>query len=119
MVQTFRLFLAASIIALASMAHAQAPVAIVSPKAGSTIHDNSGFVPVVVAAHAPYDAIRVLLDGKQRGPLRKSVAFSLENVHRGEHELAVELLRSGRVVASSEPVVFHMWQASRLFPSRK
>jgi hypothetical protein len=45
--------------------------------------------------------------------------FSLENVHRGEHTLAVELLKSGHVIATSEPIVFYMWQASRLFPSRK
>jgi len=97
-------------------------LSIVSPKPGETVHDNTGDVAVLLAIGAGADGgrIRVLLDGKRHGRDREAHSFLLTGVERGEHVLQVQLLdAAGAPVASSEAVKFHLWQASRLFPSRQ
>ncbi len=96
-------------------------ISIVSPSEKQTVHANSGRVPVAVniddSGSLRYDIVlRVVLDGKDFGPLRHARSFDLENVVRGEHRLQVQLIdESGNAVASSEPITFYLWQASRLF----
>ena len=52
-----------------------------------------------------------------RGP---QTEFRLDGVERGEHTLQARLVdRNGRTLAGSEPVTFHLWQASRLFQNRR
>lgn len=100
-------------------------IRIVQPQNEETIHDNTGRVPVTVAISngeplAPGGAIRVLLDGRPFGPEARTGSFALEGVERGEHVLRVQVVdAAGTVIATSEAVTFYMWQASRLFPSRK
>jgi len=101
-----------------------ASITIASPKPGETIHDNAGNVAMAVVVRndgAAQDAsIRVLLDGQPYGPVQHSRSFTLTGVERGEHTLRVQLIgASGNVIASSDAVKFHLWQASRLFPGRK
>ena len=102
-----------------------AVIAIVSPGNEQTIHDNSGNVPVMVTIKDgdPFAAggtIQALLDGEPYGPSQQTSSFTLEGVERGEHNLRVQLMDSaGKVVASSDPVTFHMWEASVLAPGRK
>jgi hypothetical protein len=100
-------------------------VSIASPQNEETIHDNTGRVLVTVTIRNgdPFDAggaIRVLLDGRPFGPDARTSSFALEGVERGEHLLQVQLTNAaGTVIATSEVVKFYMWQASKLFPSRK
>lgn len=102
---------------------AAATIVIASPAHEETIHDNTGNVPVSVTIRgaAPAGArIRALLDGRPYGTDQRSASFTLTQVERGEHTLQVQLVNpAGRVVASSATVTFYLWQASRLFPSRK
>lgn len=98
---------------------------IVSPQNQETIHSNVGSVPVTVNLPAGGDvaagnAIRVLLDGRDFGPLQHTRSFVLNGVERGEHTLQVLLLdASGNATASSGSVTFYLWQASALFPGRR
>ncbi len=98
---------------------------IVQPRADETIHDNSGHVNVAVSIDggrelAAGERLRLVLDGMPAGRDRRSLATGLDGVARGTHSLkALVVDRSGNVVASSDPVTFHMWQASRLFPNRR
>jgi hypothetical protein len=106
---------------------AQAPggyasVAIVQPANEETVHDNQGNVVVQVAVSptlAPGDRIVLLLDGRQvsRQP---GTTLALSGVERGTHTLQAQVVGAGVApLAASQLVTFHMWQASRLFPSRK
>ncbi len=98
---------------------------IVQPRADETIHDNSGHLNVAVSIDggrelAAGERLRLVLDGMPAGRDRRSLATGLDGVARGTHSLkALVVDRSGNVVASSDPVIFHMWQASRLFPNRR
>ena len=99
----------------------QASVSIVSPAERQTVHDNTGRAPVSVKVQNGGSlpegrSVRVVLHGERFGRLRATHSFQLESVVRGEHRLQVELVdESGKVVASSEPVTFYLWQSSRLF----
>lgn len=100
--------------------HAQsvAAISITEPRAGATIHDNDGNVPIVVTLRAG-GLIVVLLDGKPYGPRQNGTSFVLQDVDRGEHTLQVQLVDAdGAVVASSAAVTFYLWRASALFPGR-
>ena len=99
-----------------------AQIDIVVPSAQQTMHDNAGNVDVQIAAAlepARGEQVEVWLDGRlvARGP---QTDFRLGGVERGEHTLQARLVdRKGRTLAVSQPVAFHLWQASRLFPNRR
>jgi hypothetical protein len=112
----------AALALLAAAAAAAAQIGIVTPTAQQTLHDNAGNVEVRVAA-APEPArgeqVEVWLDG-QLAARGAQTEFSLGGVERGEHTLQVRLVdRDGRTLAVSQPLTFHLWQASRLFPNRR
>lgn len=96
-----------------------ASLRVAEPTPEQTVHDNAGNLTVRIAvedqARLPESLrIRVLIDGKlaAEGPGRQ---FQLSNVDRGSHEVQAQLVDAdGNVVARSEPVRFHLWQASRL-----
>jgi len=96
------------------------PVRIIAPADGETIHDNAGNVNVRVAGGGPVAGYRAYLDGNPTGPISLSAGFTLTGIDRGEHQLAVAAVDGdGQPVATSQTIVFYMWQASRLFPGRK
>ncbi|HLB16409.1 MAG TPA: hypothetical protein VJM14_15875 [Burkholderiales bacterium] len=105
---------------------AQAPgsygVAIVQPANEETVHDNEGNVSVQVAVSpslAPGDRVALLLDGRQVSQ-QPGTTLALSGVERGTHTLQAQVVGAGgATLAASQLVTFHMWQASRLFPSRK
>lgn len=99
-------------------------VAITRPQAGETVHDNTGAVPVAVTvqggALAADQRVVVLLDGKPYGAERRTLAFVLQDVDRGEHSLQVQLVDAkGAVVGTSSALTFYLWRASSQFPLRK
>ncbi|HUO43810.1 MAG TPA: hypothetical protein VMT94_02715 [Burkholderiales bacterium] len=97
---------------------------ITHPKNEATVHDNSGNVRVTVKI-APAlrsdrgDWIEILLDGNSVAKLQDT-HFPLTGVERGEHTLSARVINGdGTVAITSAPITLYMWQASRLFPSRK
>jgi hypothetical protein len=106
----------------AALAQTRYDVAIVQPATDETVHDNLGNVAVQVAVSPSLGAgatIALLLDG-QPAAQAATTAFALSGVERGTHTLAAQVVdANGATLAASQPVTFHMWQASRLFPGRK
>lgn len=93
---------------------------IASPAPEETVHDNAGTVGVVVAVEdgavlPPGYNIRLLLDGEPAAPDAPDTRFQLNGLDRGSHRLQALIVDDdGRVLDRSEPVTFHLWQASRL-----
>jgi hypothetical protein len=100
-------------------------IAITSPAAQQTIQDNDGDLQVEVEASpvlSKDSAARwvVQLDGNDHAAIPVSSPIRINGIDRGQHVLRVELQDAkGEVIAASEPVTFYMWQASRLFPTRR
>ena len=61
--------------------------------------------------------IVLYLDGQKQSEI-PSLATTIPGIPRGEHTIRAEMVTAGgRVLASTEPVVFYMRQHSRLHPS--
>ncbi len=98
-----------------------ATVAIVQPAAQETVHNNSGdvLVEVRVTDAAPGSRVRLIVDGAARPGADGGTQFALQGLERGAHVVKAELLGAdGAVLATSPPVTFYLWQASRLNPHR-
>lgn len=99
-------------------------IAVVKPAGDATVFDNAGNVEVTVAVSPALridagDRIALILDGR-RISVRRATQFKLSGITRGEHSLEAQVVdSSGNVLISSNPVKFHLWQASRLFPNRR
>ncbi len=87
-------------------------IKIVQPVAESTLRNNQGLVPVVVELDPQLretDEIQLVYDGKPMGKPQNTPTFTLTNVYRGSHTVAVQVLsEDGTVINESEPVTFFM-----------
>jgi hypothetical protein len=112
--------LAALLVGVAPLARA-AEIAIVQPAAEQTIHSNAGDVSVVIRASgaAPDSRVRFIVDGSAWPENTEGHAITLTGLDRGTHVVRAELLGTdGTVLATSQPVTFYVWHASRLFRHR-
>lgn len=104
----------------APLAHA-AEIAIVQPASEQTVHSNAGDVPVEVrvSGAAPASRVRLIVDGATQPGEHEAGAIMLRGLDRGTHVVRAELLGAdGAVLATSQPVTFYLWHASRLFHHR-
>jgi ABC-type uncharacterized transport system auxiliary subunit len=97
-------------------------ITITAPADDDTVHSNVGNVRVAVTVAprlAANETIVISLDDREaaRGTRRH---LQLSGIERGTHLLQARLLDAkGNTLAQSDVVTFHLWQASRLFPSQK
>lgn len=73
---------------------------------------------VVQPALAAEHQLQLVLDGKPYGTPTKDTTIGLDNIDRGEHTLAVQVLRGERVIQSSTPVSFTLQRISTNSPAR-
>ncbi|MBV4554516.1 DUF4124 domain-containing protein [Pseudomonas sp. SWRI102] len=86
------------------------------PEPDATIRSTAGEM-IVTATSEPGlqkgHRYRLLLDGKSTGEPRPSPVFALENIDRGTHHLAVEILdEQDRIVERTANQPFHMQRVS-------
>ncbi|MDO9622405.1 MAG: DUF4124 domain-containing protein [Pseudomonas sp.] len=89
---------------------------ILVPHPDATIRDNAGNLIVTAtsepALHSGH-SFRLLLDGQVVGATGRSPVFPLENIDRGTHQLAVEIVDSqGRTVERTPSQPLHMQRIS-------
>lgn len=86
----------------------------------SALRANAGSFSVGVAlepALAPAHRLRLLLDGQPYGQPSTSSRLPLNNIARGEHSLAVEVLSAGRSIQQSAPVTFTVQRVNTSSPA--
>ena len=89
---------------------------ILLPQPDVTIRDSAGNL-IVTATSEPAlhggHSFRLLLDGQAAGTSGRSPVFSLENIDRGTHQLAVEIIDSqGRILERTPSQPLHMLRIS-------
>jgi hypothetical protein len=89
---------------------------ILLPLPDATIRDNAGNL-IVTASSEPAlhggHRFRLLLDGQARGEGGRSPVFALENIDRGTHQLAVEIVDAqGRTLERTPSQPLHMLRIS-------
>jgi hypothetical protein len=118
------MLISAALLAAPCYAQNYQSVRIVAPEPEATIHDNNGRLTIAIAISPPLrreagDRLTLLLDDKAVAEGQK-LKFRLKNIDRGSHSLQVQVnAADGTVLATSPPVTFHMWRASRLFRNRQ
>ncbi|WP_040063507.1 DUF4124 domain-containing protein [Pseudomonas batumici] len=89
---------------------------ILVPDPDATIRSTEGNLIVSVTSEPglmPSHAYRLLLDGKPTAAPGSSPVFALNNIDRGSHQLAVEILdEQGRIVERTANQPFHMVRIS-------
>lgn len=89
---------------------------ILVPQPDASIRDSAGNLIVSINSEPklfPQHSYRLLLDGKQVGEVGSSPVFPLENIDRGTHQLAVEVIdQQGRIIERTPNQPFHMLRIS-------
>lgn len=89
---------------------------ILLPEPDATIRDSAGKLIVSATSEPvlhPGHGYRLLLDGRIFGEAGRSPVFALENVDRGSHQLAVEIIDAeGRLVERTPSQPLHMLRIS-------
>ncbi|MDO9616283.1 MAG: DUF4124 domain-containing protein [Pseudomonas sp.] len=89
---------------------------ILVPQPDATIRDSAGNLIVSINSEPklfPLHSYRLLLDGVQVGETGSSPVFPLENIDRGTHQLAVEIIdQQGRIIERTPTQPFHMLRIS-------
>ncbi|WP_447754289.1 DUF4124 domain-containing protein [Pseudomonas nicosulfuronedens] len=73
---------------------------------------------VVQPALAPEHQLQLVLDGQPYGAPTSSTSIGLQNIDRGDHTLAVQVLQGSRVIQASAPVGFTLQRISTHSPQR-
>ncbi|MGE6794044.1 Penicillin-Binding Protein C-terminus Family [Pseudomonas guineae] len=89
---------------------------ILVPQPDATIRDSAGNLIVSINSEPglyPQHSYRLLMDGQPVGEAGSSPVFPLENIDRGTHQLAVEVIdQAGRIIERTPTQPFHMQRIS-------
>lgn len=89
---------------------------ILVPQPDATVRDNTGNLIVSINSDPglfPQHSYRLLLDGAPVGEAGRSPVFPLENIDRGTHQLAAEIIdQEGRIIERTPSQPFHMMRTS-------
>ena len=91
-------------------------LAIVAPAHDTTIRNSNEALAITAAINPPLKPahqVRLTLDGSPATQLGKSTQFTLNTLHRGSHQLAVEIVNStGKTIQTSPSVTVHVFRQS-------
>lgn len=88
---------------------------IVSPSHGETIRDNTGTVSVKIELNRELtrnEQLQLIMDKEPVGAPSTKKVWLLKNVERGAHSFSIQLVVSGKIIASSSLVTVYLHQAS-------
>ncbi len=88
---------------------------ITSPTHGETIRDNTGEVKVKIELNRElmaHERLQLVMDKQPVGAPSTKTVWLLTNVERGAHRFSIQLVVSGKVIASSSLVTVYLHQAS-------
>ncbi|MGF1686941.1 DUF4124 domain-containing protein [Photobacterium japonica] len=92
----------------------KAGITLLSPTHQQTLRDNSGNIQVAASSTRQLKkghTARLLLDSKVEGRAQTQLQWQLNNINRGSHTLQVQLLKYGKVIASSDKVTVYLHRA--------
>ena len=90
-------------------------IKIISPTNGETIRDNNGAIEVKTQLNRPLlssEHLQLFMDNKPIGAPSTKKVWLLENIDRGTHRFLIQLVVSGKVIASSSLVTVYLHRAS-------
>lgn len=94
-----------------------ATIRLLSPLHQQTIRDNEGIINVSVVTNRKLDkghSVQLLLDGARYDRSQTQLTWRLINIDRGSHTLQAQVLKYGKVIASSDMITVYLHRASSL-----
>ncbi|MDV5172268.1 DUF4124 domain-containing protein [Photobacterium rosenbergii] len=85
-----------------------------NPTNQQTLRDNQGNLTITASANRKLNQghnVQLRLDGEVYGRPQAQLSWPLTNIDRGSHTLQVELLKHGKVIASSEKITVFLHRA--------
>lgn len=90
-------------------------IKIISPTNGETIRDNRGMIRVKIELNrplSPSEHLQLFMNNKPIGAPSTKKVWLLENIDRGTHRFLIQLVVSGKIIASSSLVTVYLHRAS-------
>ncbi|WP_175579766.1 MULTISPECIES: DUF4124 domain-containing protein [Vibrio] len=99
-----------------SIAKALTPkVNILSPSDGETIRSNEGNINIQIGLNrelSESEQLQLLMNGQLFGEPSTKTVWQLKNIERGTHRFSIQIVGSGKVIASSSIVTVYLHRAS-------
>ncbi|WP_133130579.1 DUF4124 domain-containing protein [Legionella yabuuchiae] len=87
-------------------------IEIVEPQNQATIRNNQGYISVMLQVTPELkedDKVQILFDGSPLGEPQANTVFALQDVNRGSHSIAAQLVGAdGKVIKTSETITVFM-----------
>ncbi|WP_318448349.1 DUF4124 domain-containing protein [Photobacterium leiognathi] len=89
-------------------------VSLVSPMHEQTIRNNEGIINIHAVTNSKLNnqtQAQLVLDGVVKGDPQTELTWTLDNVDRGSHQLQIQLVKGGKVIASSDSITVYLHRA--------
>ncbi|WP_318478930.1 DUF4124 domain-containing protein [Photobacterium leiognathi] len=90
-------------------------VSLVSPMHEQTIRNNEGIINIHAVTNSKLNnqtQAQLVLDGVVKGAPQTELTWTLDNVDRGSHQLQIQLVKGGKVIASSDSITVYLHRAT-------
>ncbi|WP_318504602.1 DUF4124 domain-containing protein [Photobacterium leiognathi] len=90
-------------------------VSLVSPMHEQTIRNNEGIINIHAVTNSKLNnqtQAQLMLDGVVKGDPQTELTWTLDNVDRGSHQLQIQLVKGGKVIASSDSITVYLHRAT-------
>lgn len=90
-------------------------IKITAPSDQQTIRNNFGRIIIqtkITSELTSTQQLQLMLDNQAYGEPQKDLAWQLENIDRGSHVFSVNIIESGKIIASSDPITVYLHRAS-------
>ncbi|WP_305815900.1 DUF4124 domain-containing protein [Photobacterium leiognathi] len=97
-------------------------VSLVSPMHEQTIRNNEGIINIHAVTNSKLNnqtQAQLVLDGIVKGDPQTELTWTLDNVDRGSHQLQIQLVKGGKVIASSDSITVYLHRATVKANKRK
>ncbi|PSW42221.1 DUF4124 domain-containing protein [Photobacterium leiognathi] len=90
-------------------------VSLVSPMHEQTIRNNEGIINIHAVTNSKLNnqtQAQLVLDGVVKGDPQTELTWTLDNIDRGSHQLQIQLVKGGKVIASSDSITVYLHRAT-------
>ncbi|EEX95141.1 hypothetical protein VIOR3934_06859 [Vibrio orientalis CIP 102891 = ATCC 33934] len=90
-------------------------ITITSPSHDEALRSNNGAITVQAELNRQLMAgerLQLTLDGEAYGTPTTTPNWQLKNIDRGSHSLVIQVVRDGKLIASSQPITMHLQRST-------
>lgn len=96
-----------------------ASISLLAPLHQQTIRSNEGDIKIRAVSNRKLDKnvqAQLVLDGQVNGTSQTRLEWQLTNIDRGTHQIQIQLLNNGKILATSESITVYLHRVSQVRP---